>query len=50
MQFPSPTRFRVLAHEFEALHGIPHIIGTIEGFHISIIAFVIGDEHSNLLL
>ena len=25
MHFPSPTLFRILAQEFEALHGIPHI-------------------------
>ena len=44
VQFPSPARFRVLAQEFEALHGIPHIIGAIDGSHIPILAPVIGGE------
>ena len=26
VQFPSPTQCRVLAQDFEAFHGIPHII------------------------
>ena len=42
IQFPSPTHFRVLAREFEARHGIPHIIGVIDGSHIPILAPVIG--------
>lgn len=33
VQFPSPTRCRILAQEFEAFHGIPHIIREIDGFH-----------------
>ena len=45
IQFPSPARFKVLAQEFEALHGIPHIIGTIDGSHIPILAPVIGGEN-----
>jgi hypothetical protein len=44
VQFPSPARFRVLAQEFEALHGIPYIIGAIDGSHIPIFAHVIGED------
>ena len=42
--FPSPARFKVLAQEFEAHHGIPYIIGAIDGSHIPILAHVIGKE------
>ena len=41
VQFSSPARFRVLVQEFEALHGIPRIIGAIDGSHIPILAHVI---------
>ena len=44
VQFPNPARFRVLAKEFEALHGIPYIIGAIDGSHIPILAPIIGGE------
>jgi hypothetical protein len=44
VQFQSPAWFRILAQEFEALHGIPYIIGAIDGSHISILALVIGGE------
>lgn len=44
VQFPSPTQFRVLAQEFETLHGILHIIGAIDGSHIPILAPVIGGD------
>jgi hypothetical protein len=29
VQFPSKERFEVLANEFEAIDGIPHMIGAI---------------------
>ena len=45
MQFPSPTRFRVLAQEFGALHRIPHIIEAIDGTHIMIFAPLIGRNY-----
>ena len=45
VQFSSPTRFRISAQEFEALHGIPYIIGAIDGSHIPILALVIGGEY-----
>ena len=44
VHFPNPTRFRVLAQEFEALYGIPYIIGAIDGSHIPILVPVIGGE------
>ena len=44
VQFLSLAWFGVLAQEFEALHGILHIIVAIDGFHISIFAPVIGGE------
>lgn len=45
VQFSSPTWFRVLAQEFEALHGILHIIKAIDGFHIPNFAPIIGGEN-----
>ena len=45
VQLPSPARFRVLAQELEALCGIPHIIGAINGSHIPILAHVIEGEN-----
>ena len=44
VQFPSLAQFRVLAQEFEALHGILHIIGEIDESHIPIFTHVIGRE------
>ena len=44
IQFPSPAWFRVLAQEFEAFYGIPHIIGAIDGSHIPILALIIKGE------
>lgn len=43
-QFPSPVWFRVLAEELEALHEMPRIIEAIDGYHILILAHVIGGE------
>ena len=44
IQFPSPAQFRVLAQEFEAFHGISHIIEAIDGSYVLILAPVIGDK------
>ena len=38
VQFPSLAWFQILARNFEDLHGIPHIIGAIDGSHIPILA------------
>lgn len=44
VQFPSEVQFRVLVAEFQALHGIPYIVGAIDGSHIPILAPLIGGE------
>ena len=44
VQFPSPTWFRVLVQEFEALYGILYIIRAIDGSHIPNLAHVIEGE------
>jgi hypothetical protein len=44
VQFPSESQFKVLASQFEALHGIPYIMDAIDGSHIPILALVIGQE------
>jgi len=44
VQTPSESQFRVLASLFEKLHGIPYIIGAIDGSHIPVLAPVIGGE------
>ena len=44
VQMPSESQFRVLAREFEALHGIPYIIGAIDGLHIAVLAPMVGGE------
>ena len=38
--FPKPTlsRMKQITLEFESLHGIPYILGAIDGSHIPIIA------------
>ena len=38
IRWPSPSRFKDISQQFEALHGIPYIVGTIDGSHIPIIA------------
>jgi hypothetical protein len=58
VQFPSELQFKVLASQFEALHGIPYIVSAIDGLHIPVLAHVIGREdyycrksfHSTILL
>lgn len=37
----TPTRIAQISVEFEALHGISYIKGTIDGSHISIVALKI---------
>jgi hypothetical protein len=44
VQTPSKSQFRVLASKFEELHGIPYIIGAIDGSHILVLAPIIGGE------
>ena len=44
VQTPSESQFRVLASKFEQLHGIPYIIGAIDGSHILVLAPIIGGE------
>lgn len=43
MQIPTKSQFIVLASRFEQLHGIPYIIGAIDGFNIYL-APVVGVE------
>ena len=55
--FPNEYKFRELAKDFEALHGIPYVVGVIDGSHIPILAPINGGEdyycqksfHSTLL-
>ena len=42
MQFPSPALLRFPSQKYVVLHGIPHIIGTVDGSHIMIFVHVIG--------
>jgi hypothetical protein len=42
VQFPNESQFKVLASQFEALHGIPYIVGAIDGSYIPILAPMIG--------
>jgi hypothetical protein len=44
VQFLSESQYKVLVNEFEAFHGIPHIIGVADGSHIPILTLVIGGE------
>lgn len=44
IQLPSPSWYRVLAQELEALHMILHIIGAIDGSRIPVLALIIGGE------
>lgn len=44
MQCPSLAQFRILIQEFEAFHGISHIIKAIDGIHILILIHVIKGE------
>ena len=45
VQMPSESQFRVLAKEFEALHGIPYVVGAIDGLHIHVLAPIYGGEN-----
>jgi hypothetical protein len=45
MQFPSSVVFKILTQELKALYGIPHIIITIDDYHILILTLVIGGEN-----
>jgi hypothetical protein len=42
VQFLSESQFKVLTSQFEALHGIPYIVGTIDGSHILVLVPMIG--------
>ena len=44
VQMPSESQFRILAKQFEALHGIPYIVGAIDGSHIAVLAPIVGGE------
>ena len=44
VKFPSESKLRKLARDFEALHDIPYVVGAIDGSHIPILAPVIGGE------
>jgi hypothetical protein len=44
VQLPILAWFRILAPQFKALHGIPHVTGAIDGSHIPTLAPVIGGE------
>ncbi len=47
VQFPSQNQFKDLSKEFEALHGIPHIINAIDGSQIPILTPLIEGEDYN---
>ncbi|MCO5576058.1 hypothetical protein L7F22_029865 [Adiantum nelumboides] len=38
IKWPSMERMQSLARDFEAIHGIPYVIGTVDGSHVPIIA------------
>jgi hypothetical protein len=44
VQFPSETQFKILTNKFEVFCETFHIIGKIDGSHISILATIIGGE------
>ena len=45
VQMPSESQFRVLAKEYEAIHGIPYVVGAIDGSHIPVLAPMYGGEN-----
>ncbi len=45
MQFSNKSQFRILSKDFEALHGIPHIISAIDKSHIPILAPFMGGKY-----
>jgi hypothetical protein len=49
VQFLSESQFKVLAYQFEALYGIPYIVGAIDGSHIPILAPVIGGRRITIV-
>jgi hypothetical protein len=49
IQILDESQFRVLAKMFEQLHGLPYIIGQIDGLHIHVQVPVIGGEGYNIL-
>ena len=38
IRWPSPSQMQAISENFEALHGIPYVVGAIDGSHIPIIA------------
>ena len=38
IRWPSPSQMLAISENFEALHGIPYVVGAIDGSHIPIIA------------
>lgn len=44
VHMPSESQFRVLTRKFEALHGIPYIVGAIDGSHIVALAPMVGGK------
>ena len=44
IQTPDESQFRVLARKFEQLHGIPYVIGAIDGSHI-LAAVISGEDY-----
>jgi hypothetical protein len=44
VQFPSESQFKILTNKFEVFCETFHIIGKIDGSHISILAPIIGGE------
>lgn len=44
MRFPSKFKLCKLVRDFEALHDILYVVGAMDGFHILVLAPVIGGE------
>jgi hypothetical protein len=42
VQFSNEPQFKVLSKKYNTLHGIPHIIGIIDGSYIPIQTLIIG--------
>ena len=46
VQIPSESQFRLLAKEFEVLHGISYVVDAINGSYIPVLAPIYrGEEH-----
>ena len=41
---PNESLFMILAIDFEALHGIPYIVSTIDELYIVVFASMVGEE------